>query len=263
MIDRDSTGTPTRAVYERAPSATSGSAVDELELPTRAEPLRRQLELDRLVVAVEEQEEGVVDDGLALRRQHRDLLAVQEHADRVRVAALQSRCVMRRPSGRNHQTSGRSEPSPPCPRGTRGRRKAGCSRRSCMSRRVNSNSSRWSSSQSQSNHESSLSWHHALLLPCCVRAELVAAEEHRHALREEQRREEVALLARRSSLISGSSVGPSTPQFHDRLSSVPSLVVLEVRLVVLVVVGDEVAQREAVVRGDEVDRRERAPAVRS
>ena len=28
MIERDSTGTPTRAVYERAPSATSGSAVE-------------------------------------------------------------------------------------------------------------------------------------------------------------------------------------------------------------------------------------------
>ena len=41
----------------------------------------------------------------------------------------------------------------------------------------------------------------------------------------------------------------------------PVAVVLAVRLVVLLVVGDEVVQREAVVRGDEVDRRERPPAV--
>src|SRR5581483_10055349 len=39
------------------------------------------------------------------------------------------------------------------------------------------------------------------------------------------------------------------------------VVPLAVRLVVLVVVRDEVAQSEPVVRGDEVDRRERPPAV--
>ena len=53
--------------------------------------------------------------------------------------------------------------------------------------------------------------------------------------------------------MSGSSVGPSTPQFHERLSLTAVLVVLAVRLVVLLVVGDEVVQREAVVGGDEVD----------
>ena len=61
------------------------------------------------------------------------------------------------------------------------------------------------------------------------------------------------MLAQRSALISGSSVGPSTPQFQLRLSFAAVAVVLAVGLVVLLVVGDEVVQREAVVRGDEVD----------
>ena len=65
----------------------------------------------------------------------------------------------------------------------------------------------------------------------------------------------------RSAFTSGSSVSPSTPQFHERLSSRPVAVALEVRLVVLAVVRDEVAQREAVVAGDEVDRRGRVAAV--
>ena len=59
----------------------------------------------------------------------------------------------------------------------------------------------------------------------------------------------------------GSSVGPSTPWFHDRLLSDAVAVVLAVGLVVLAVVGDQVAQREAVVRGDEVERRRGRAAV--
>src|SRR5581483_12288487 len=79
----------------------------------------------------------------------------------------QSFCVMRRPSGRNHQTSGNPEPFSSCPVRNFVRRKIGCSRRSVISRCVNSISSR--SASSHRNHEISLSWHHALLLPCCER----------------------------------------------------------------------------------------------
>ena len=57
------------------------------------------------------------------------------------------------------------------------------------------------------------------------------------------------------SMIAGSSVSPSTPQLRLMLSLWPSLVVLAVRLVVLLLVAHEVAQRVAVVRGDEVDAR--------
>ena len=72
-------------------------------------------------------------------------------------------------------------------------------------------------------------------------------------------RSSVAIIARRirsrRSRTAASSVSPSTPQFQLRLSRMAVAVVLAVRLVVLVVVGDDVRQREAVMRGDEVDAR--------
>ena len=93
---------------------------------------------------------------------------------------------------------------------------------------------------------------------CCCRAGCVPfrrRREQRHTLREEQRREEVALLplAQRAyrALIGGA--------LH---AAVPAAVVvravavaLEVGLVALALVAHEVVQREAVVRGDEVDAR--------
>ena len=92
-------------------------------------------------------------------------------------------------------------------------------------------------------------------------ADLVAAEQHRHALREEQRGQEVALLARAQRVdrrIVGRAFDAAVPRSVVVLAV---LVVLAVGLVVLLVVGDQVAQREAVVRGDEVHARVRAPAV--
>ena len=54
-------------------------------------------------------------------------------------------------------------------------------------------------------------------------AELVAAEQHRHALRQQQRgRAGCAAGGRAGRAIAGSSVGPSTPQFHERLCDSPS-----------------------------------------
>ncbi len=92
-------------------------------------------------------------------------------------------------------------------------------------------------------------------------AELVAAEQHRHALGEQQRRQEVALLARAQRVdlrIVGLALHAAVPR---PVVVRAVLVVLEVGLVVLLVVRDEVVQREAVVGGDEVDRRGRPPAV--
>ena len=40
-------------------------------------------------------------------------------------------------------------------------------------------------------HDISLSWQYALLLPCCVRRDLVPGEEHGNALRQEEGREEI------------------------------------------------------------------------
>ena len=84
-------------------------------------------------------------------------------------------------------------------------------------------------------------------------ADLVAGEQHRHALRDEQRGEEVALLplAQRVDLrVVGLALDAAVPGVVV-VGAVP--VVLAVRLVVLLVVGDQVVQGEAVVGGDEVD----------
>src|SRR4051794_30634576 len=90
---------------------------------------------------------------------------------------------------------------------------------------------------------------------------LVAAEQHRHALREEQRGEEVAYLTltqRVDLRIVGRAFDAAVP---GAVVGRAVVVVLAVRLVVLLVVRDEVAKCEAVVRGDEVDRSEGPTAV--
>ena len=100
---------------------------------------------------------------------------------------------------------------------------------------------------------------------CCPlrAAHLVAGRDHRRARGEHQGGEQVAdraaaQAARCRPRGSPGATWPSIPWFHDRLSSLPVAVVLAVGRVVLVVVGDQVGQREAVVRGDVVDRRDRA-----
>ena len=84
-------------------------------------------------------------------------------------------------------------------------------------------------------------------------ADLVAAAQHRHALGQEQRREEVAHLAvpqREDGGVVGRPFDAAVPRAVVLLAVA---VVLAVGLVVLLVVRDQIAQREAVVRGDEVD----------
>ncbi len=99
----------------------------------------------------------------------------------------------------------------------------------------------------------------AVLAICVVVALLrashfVAHGEHRPTFGEEQDREEILdLPAAERFDRRDRRVGPSTPQFQLKLSFVPSLVVLAVGLVVLVVVGHQVVEREAVVGRDEVD----------
>ena len=68
--------------------------------------------------------------------------------------------------------------------------------------------------------------------------------------------------ARRSTM-AWSLVGPSTPEFHERLWSLAVAVLLAVGLVVLVVVGDEIGKCEPVVGGDEIDAGGRATTRRS
>src|ERR1700733_6082986 len=100
----------------------------------------------------------------------------------------------------------------------------------------------------------------AVVVAALGAGDLIAAGDHRHALGEEQRGEQVAALA-------GSQIADSWVVGRSLDAAVPGAVlvvavpvVLKVRLVVLFVVGDEVVKREAVVGGDEVDRRQR-PAI--
>jgi hypothetical protein len=85
-------------------------------------------------------------------------------------------------------------------------------------------------------------------------------QQHRHALAEQQRREEVALLPRPQRQ-HGGVVGVALDAAVPRPVVVGAVAaVLAVGVVVLLVVRDEVAQREAVVGGDEVDGCHRAAA---
>ena len=102
------------------------------------------------------------------------------------------------------------------------RRKVGWAARNAISERVNSSSFPRDPSRSQSNHESSLSWHHALLFPCCVRPSSSPPSSIGTPCERNSVVRKFRCCRARSARISGSSVGPSAPQFHERLSSVPS-----------------------------------------
>ena len=89
--------------------------------------------------------------------------------------------------------------------------------------------------------------------------ELVAREQHRRALRQQQGGEEVAPLARaqlEDRRVVGRALDAAVP---GQVVVVAVAVVLAVGLVVLVVVGHQVGEREAVVGGDEVDAGVRPP----
>ena len=83
--------------------------------------------------------------------------------------------------------------------------------------------------------------------------ELIAGGQHHRALRQQQRGEKVAHLpaAQREDLgIVRRAFGAAVP---GAVVTVPVAVLLAVRQVVALVVGDEIVQREAVVRRDEID----------
>ena len=91
-------------------------------------------------------------------------------------------------------------------------------------------------------------------------AELVAVADHRHSLREEKRRQEVAFLPLAQGIrrrIVSCPLGAAVPA---QVVAFAVAVFLEVCLVVFFVVADEIVEREAVVRGDEVDARGGLPA---
>jgi len=92
-------------------------------------------------------------------------------------------------------------------------------------------------------------------------ADLVAAEQQRQAERQQQRRQDrpgLAFAQRVDSSVVGDAFRAAVP---GAVVAGAVAVVLAVRLVVLIVVGDQVAQREPVVHGDQVHRGGRAAAV--
>src|SRR5580765_272913 len=127
------------------------------------------------------------------------------------------------PSSPNHFKSGtpsssRSVPSANCRRCRTGNR-----RTKAMAFLKKSTMSWLRETASQSNQLIALSWQYALLLPCCVRANssppriigVPDANSSRHT--------RFFICWRRSARTHGSSLGPSTPQFHELLSLLPSL----------------------------------------
>src|SRR5581483_5963170 len=73
-----------------------------------------------------------------------------------------------------------------------------------------------------SNHEISLSWHQALLLPPCERPHSSPPSSIGTPCERKSVARKLRCWRARNARTAGSSVGPSAPQFHERLSSLPS-----------------------------------------
>src|SRR5690349_21542056 len=133
-----------------------------------------------------------------------------------------SSVVISWPSGLSQATSLRPASPAGTPRKKSRRRKIGCSLRRRIIFLVKLSSRHFGSSQYQSCQLISLSWQYALLLPFWVRptsspAVIIGTPWERSSVPRKLR-----FCCSRSLLISGSSVGPSAPWFHDTLLSLPS-----------------------------------------
>ena len=127
-----------------------------------------------------------------------------------------------RPSARNHQASG-STRALARRRGSGRRRNTGWARRRCDQPPGEREQVRLARRRGPSRaSEISLSWHQALLLPCWVRPISSPPRSIGTPWDSSSVASRLRCWRARSSTISGSSVAPSAPQFHERLSSVPS-----------------------------------------
>jgi hypothetical protein len=100
-----------------------------------------------------------------------------------------------------------------------------------------------------------------IVVPELRAVHLVSAQKHRNPVGQQQGGQEVALLASAQRLYSPVFGRPLDAAVPRAVVPEPVSVVLAVGLVMLVVIGDQVAQGKTVVAGDEVDRGKRAPAV--
>src|SRR5262250_1713900 len=133
-----------------------------------------------------------------------------------------SSSVISLPSGLNQERSLTAEPWMRRPWKKRRRWNTGLSRRSRMRRRVKSSWRPAERARGQWCQDSSLSWQYALLLPCWVR--MASSPARSMGMPWERRRvaRKLRIWRSRRAFTTGSSMGPSAPQFHEALSSVPS-----------------------------------------
>src|SRR5581483_6343194 len=199
----------------------------------------RERERDRLEIGVEEEQERTVDDLLPVCRAGGDLRSVQEHAERP--AGLLLPVALRHPPAVGPEPPYVGEP--------------GAAQLGPRQERLPAKNRVLASEVDHAPDEAEQVALGALpvepgelvvLAPRVVVAvlrspDLVAAEKHRHALREQERREEVALLPR-SYRTDGRIVGLALRSVVPRAVVVGAVVVpFSVRVVVLLVVRDEVA----------------------
>ena len=98
-------------------------------------------------------------------------------------------------------------------------------------------------------------------MPVLRAAALVAGQQHRRALREQKRRQEITRLLGPQRDDRGIVAGTFDAAVPAQIRVASVAVVFAVGLVVFAVVTDQVAQREAVVGRDEVERGARMPPV--
>ncbi|GAA1243966.1 hypothetical protein GCM10009646_34600 [Streptomyces aureus] len=221
------------------------------------------MEADRLPVAVEKQQERVVDHRPPVRIGLGDGVSVEEHGHRVGVTAL--------PVVVRHLARVRAQPHEVGQGLALVGVRVTAEEAAAAQHRVGGSQGDGAPGEL---HQLALVLVHApvgpgdlvvlavgVVVPLLGAAQFVAVGEHGDALGEQQRGEEVALLPAAQfehAFVVGGAFGAAVPGPVGALA-VP--VVLAVGLVALVVVRDQVAQGESVVGGDEVDAGARAAAV--
>ena len=182
---------PPRARARRARRASLGvRARRSTSSSAQRAPKRRggSVNVDRLVVGVEEEQERVVRRSARRARVRARISSPLRKTPSVRsspsrpVALRHPAAVGAEPPAR---PAGPSRSAPPGEELRPPEDRVRAAKRDQTPRELEQRLRR--SSSSQSNQDISLSWHQALLLPLLRAAELVAAEQHRHALREQQR----------------------------------------------------------------------------
>src|SRR6266496_1756124 len=183
-----------------------------------------------LLASVQHQEVGLVQQALPAGAALPDAAAVQVHADG---PGVRGEPVRMAPSARNQARSLRPSPSGTGRPSKNARcRSTGDARRSATSRRTRPSCVTASGSVppgpapsrmgDQSIQDTSLSWQYALLLPPWVRRHSSPASSIGTPVATSRVTSMLRACRPRSAFTAGSLVSPSTPQFQDRLSSVPS-----------------------------------------